>query len=104
VVSTVTGRRKAPAVDKQPIDMELIADSTDAALRMKLSTSTRESIDIRTTAVIEQLNRLLRMDLGADEDPDIRQLVRRANKLLELGQRAAAAVRRQVNLAGQPAA
>jgi hypothetical protein len=44
------------------------------------------------------------MDLGADEDPDIRQLVRRANKLLELGQRAAAAVRRQVNLAGQPAA
>lgn len=87
MVSTVTDRRKAPAVDKQPIDTELIADSTDVALRMKLGTSTRESIDIRTTAVIEQLNRLLGVDLGADEDPDIRNLVRRANKLLELSAR-----------------
>lgn len=87
MVSTVTDRRKAPAVDNQPIDTELIADSTDAALRMKLGTSTRESIDIRTTAVIEQLNRLLGVDLGADEDPDIRHLVRRANKLLDLSER-----------------
>jgi hypothetical protein len=33
VAATVTDRRKAPAVDNTPIDMELIPDSADAALR-----------------------------------------------------------------------
>ncbi|MFF6786852.1 hypothetical protein [Streptomyces sp. NPDC012510] len=86
-MATVTDRRKAPAVDNLPIDTELIADSTDAALRMELGTSTRESINLRTTAIIGQLNLLLGEELGTDEDPNVRDLCRRACKLLELSKR-----------------
>ncbi|MGC9537046.1 hypothetical protein [Streptomyces sp. UG1] len=70
-----------------PIDVQQIADSTDAALKTELGTSTREDIDTRTATIIGQLNPLLGEELGADADPDVRELFRRAYRLLELSER-----------------
>ncbi|MEU6375912.1 hypothetical protein [Streptomyces sp. NPDC046909] len=78
-MATVTNEPEASTVDA-----ESIADSTDAALRMQLGTSTREDIDARTTVVIRHLNHLLVQDLGADGDSDVRDLFRQAYRLLEL--------------------
>ncbi|MFF5476716.1 hypothetical protein ACFY5C_05060 [Streptomyces sp. NPDC012935] len=86
-MATVPDERKAPAVDCLPIDTELIAGSTDAALKMELSTSTREDINARTTVIIEQLGLLLGGELGADEDPAVRGLCREADRLLTLSER-----------------
>lgn len=87
VVATVTDRHEAPAVDSLPLDTKLIADSTDAALKMQLNTSTREDINARTTAIIEQLTLLLGEELGAVKDPAVRHLCRQAYRLLELSER-----------------
>lgn len=87
MVATVTDKHKAPAVDSLPINTELIAASTDAALRMELSTSTREDINTRTAAIVGQLNLLLGEELGADEDPEVRDLFRQAYSLLKLSER-----------------
>ncbi|WP_244206967.1 hypothetical protein [Streptomyces swartbergensis] len=70
-----------------PIDVELISDSTNAALRMELSTSTREAIDTRTTVIIGQLNLLLGEELGADDDPEVKGVFRKAHQLLDLSSR-----------------
>ncbi|MFI6008691.1 hypothetical protein ACIBAG_07645 [Streptomyces sp. NPDC051243] len=86
-MATVPDERKAPAVDCLSIDTELIGDSTDAALKMELSTSTREDINARTAAIIEQLGLLLGQELGADEDPAVRDLCRQAYRLLKLSER-----------------
>ncbi len=86
-MATVTHRHEAPAVDSLPFDTELIADSTDAALHMELSTSTREDISARTAIVIKQLGLLLGQELGTDQDPAIRALCRQAYRLLELSER-----------------
>ncbi|MFM9583569.1 hypothetical protein [Streptomyces caniscabiei] len=86
-MATVPDERKAPAIDCLPIDTELITGSTDAALRMELSTSTREDINARTTSIIEQLGLLLGQELGADEDPAVRNLCREADRLLNLSDR-----------------
>ncbi|MDW8474552.1 hypothetical protein QBA57_18440 [Streptomyces scabiei] len=83
----MTDKHKAPAVDSLPINTELIAASTDAALRMELSTSTRVDINTRTTAIIEQLGLLLGEELGADKDPAVRDLFRQAYRLLKLSER-----------------
>jgi hypothetical protein len=87
VVAKVTHRHEAPAVDSLSIDAELIADSTDAALQMDLSTSTREDINARTAVVIKQLGLLLGQELGTDVDPNVRALYRQAYRLLELSER-----------------
>lgn len=86
-MATVTHRHEAPAVDSLSIDTELIADSTDAALQMDLSTSTREDINARTAVVIKQLGLLLGQELGTDEDPAVSALCRQAYRLLELSER-----------------
>ncbi|MFC8520134.1 hypothetical protein [Streptomyces sp. NPDC057257] len=86
-MTTVTNKAEAPSVDCPSIDAELIADNTDAALRMELGTSTREDIDTRTTTLVEQLNLLLCEELGADEDPAVRDLFRRGYRLLDTSNR-----------------
>ncbi|MFJ2341839.1 hypothetical protein [Streptomyces antimycoticus] len=83
----MTHRHEAPAVESLSIDTELIADSTDAALQMDLSTSTREDINARTAVVIKQLGLLLGQELDTDEDPAVRALCRQAYRLLELSER-----------------
>ncbi len=89
MVSTVSERHEAPNVDDPPIDVELIGDSTETALVMKLGTSTREDIDKRTPILIGHLERLLAEELGADEDSTVRGLYSKAYRLLDLKNRPA---------------
>lgn len=70
-----------------PIDVELITDSAEAALAMRLGTSTRKDIDARTPVLIGHLQLLLAEELGADEDEMARQQCRRACKVLDLNSR-----------------
>lgn len=87
MVASVTQGPDTTGVDSLPIDVELISDSTDAALKMELSTSTREAIDARTIVLIGQLNLLLGEELGADKDPAVVDAFRKAYQLLELSKR-----------------
>ncbi|MYQ46225.1 hypothetical protein GTW40_14380 [Streptomyces sp. SID4985] len=88
-MSTVTERHEASGVDDLPIDVELITDSTDAALAMRLGTSTRADIDMRTPVLVGQLQLLLGEELGAGEDDAVMQQFRKAYKLLDLKNRPA---------------
>lgn len=83
----MANKPEAPSVNDQLIDTELIADSTDAALKMKLGTSTREDIDTRTAAITGHLKLLLGEELGADDDPAVRDLFRQAYRLLDIPNR-----------------
>lgn len=85
-MGSVTQKHDATDVDGT-IDVELISDITDTALKMELSTSTREAIDSRTQDLIAQLNGLVTEELGDDEDPGARDLIRQAYRLLELTSR-----------------
>ncbi|GAA3303513.1 hypothetical protein GCM10020295_52290 [Streptomyces cinereospinus] len=84
MVSTVSERQEAPSVDEAPIDVEMIGDSTDTALVMRLGTTTRKDIDKRTPILIGHLQLLLSEELGADDDPTVRALFSQAYKLLDL--------------------
>lgn len=75
------------AEDGVPIDVELIQDSTDAALAMRLGTSTRKDVDARTPVLLGHLGALLAEDLGADEDELVREQFRKAYELLDLKRR-----------------
>ncbi|MFF9649722.1 hypothetical protein [Streptomyces sp. NPDC014622] len=75
------------SVDSLPIDVELISDIVDDVLGMRLSTSTREDIDFKTSRVTGPLNLLLTEDFGADDDGEIRSLFRRAYRLLDMSKR-----------------
>ncbi|MFE9024570.1 hypothetical protein ACFYNL_39315 [Streptomyces sp. NPDC007808] len=76
------------AVDgDEAIDVELIADSTDSILAMRMDSSTRADIDLKTTAVFGYLNQLLQEGLGADTDELVRQMFNKAYKLLDLKKR-----------------
>lgn len=89
MVSTVSDRQEAPNVDDAPIDVELIGDSTETALVMRLGTSTREDINKRTPILVGHLQLLLAEELGADEDETVRLLFHEAYKLLDLKARPA---------------
>lgn len=72
-------------VDERPsaIDVEAISSRTESVLAMRMDTSTRVDIDGVTPAIVQQLNLLLDEDLGADEDPEVRELVRKGNNLID---------------------
>ncbi|WP_329266997.1 hypothetical protein [Streptomyces sp. NBC_01451] len=74
-------------VDSLPIDVESISGITDDALKMELSTSTREDIDFKTTRVIGLVSLLLAEELGANDDDEVMDLLRQAYKLLDLTNR-----------------
>ncbi|WP_256220651.1 hypothetical protein [Streptomyces sp. CC53] len=73
--------------DARPVDVELIGDSTDAALLMELGTTTRDQIDLKTPILTGHLQLLVSEDLGADEDEAVRKLFRQAYALLDLSRR-----------------
>ncbi|UFQ15835.1 MULTISPECIES: hypothetical protein [Streptomyces] len=87
MVSTVGETSNASSIDGPAIYDELIGDSTDSALATPLGTTTRDEIDARTPALIGHLERLLVEDLGADSDDMVKELYRRAYKLLDLRHR-----------------
>lgn len=72
-------------VDEHPaaIDVEAISSRTDSVLTMRMDSSTRADIDGVTPAIVQQLNSLLGEDLGADEDPEVRELVRKGDNLID---------------------
>ncbi|MEV4329454.1 hypothetical protein AB0K02_02760 [Streptomyces sp. NPDC049597] len=69
------------------IDVELITDSTNAALAMGLGTSTREHIDAKTPVLVGHLQLLLAEELGSDQDEMVRQQRRKAYRVLDLKNR-----------------
>lgn len=88
-MTTMTSRdaaSKAQSCDDS-IDVQQIEDSTEAALIMPLGASTREDIDTKTATLVGELNLLLSKGLGADDDPAVRDLCRRAYRLLEPSER-----------------
>ncbi|MDI3422283.1 hypothetical protein [Streptomyces luteolus] len=74
-------------LESLPLDVELIEDSTETVLAMQMATSTRPSLDSKTPAVVGHLQLLLGEELGADEDPEVRDLIIRAYRLLNLPSR-----------------
>ncbi|WP_371791840.1 hypothetical protein OG285_20765 [Streptomyces sp. NBC_01471] len=86
---TVASTGKAPRTtgsaenEVLPLDVETISYSAEAALSMKMATSTREEIDGAAPAIIGHLNLLLGEDLGADEDESVRELLRKGYGLLD---------------------
>ncbi|QES29162.1 hypothetical protein DEJ47_24440 [Streptomyces venezuelae] len=65
------------------IDVEAISSHTDSVLTMRMDSSTRADIDGVTPAIVRQLNSLLGEDLGAEDDPQVRELVRKGNNLID---------------------
>lgn len=73
--------------DDTPIDVEAISSRTNAVLGLRMDTTTRVEMDRQLPATAGQLNRLLREDLGADDDSEVRQLLREGNRLVDLTNR-----------------
>ncbi|NUK43181.1 hypothetical protein HRW13_20430 [Streptomyces lunaelactis] len=86
-MATVSEEQEALKVDELPVDAEGIGDSTDAALVLALATTTREEIDAKTPVLIGHLQLLLGEELGADEDPTVRELFHKAYAVLDLKNR-----------------
>jgi hypothetical protein len=70
-----------------PVDVETIAESTEAVLSMQMATSTRKDMDASLPEIVGHLNLLLGEDLGADEDEDVRELFRKGYRLIDLQNR-----------------
>ncbi|MCM1967763.1 hypothetical protein [Streptomyces sp. G1] len=73
--------------DLDPLDVEIIGDSTDSALGMRLGTSTRAAIDTKIVTIVGHLQLLVSEELGADQDQAVRDLYRDAYGLLDLQRR-----------------
>ncbi|EMF01268.1 hypothetical protein H340_07426 [Streptomyces mobaraensis NBRC 13819 = DSM 40847] len=70
-----------------PIDIEGIASRTESALALRMDTTTREAMDSVTPAVVGHLNLLLCEELGADNDQEVRELVRKGYTLIDYNNR-----------------
>ncbi|WP_206326915.1 hypothetical protein [Streptomyces sp. S3(2020)] len=73
--------------DHTPIDVEAISSRTNIVLGLRMDTTTRAAMDRHLSAVAGDLNRLLREDLGAASDNEVRQLVREGTRLIDLTNR-----------------
>ncbi|WP_435210689.1 hypothetical protein [Streptomyces sp. bgisy034] len=73
--------------DDTPIDVEAISSRTNAVLGLRMDTTTRAEMDRQLPATAGQLNRLLREDLGAADDSEVRQLLREGTRLVDLTNR-----------------
>ncbi|MGW2822166.1 hypothetical protein ACWC24_14305 [Streptomyces sp. NPDC001443] len=76
-----------PSVETHVLDAESISFRTDAALGLRMGTTTRTALDGHVPVVARELNRLLSEDLGADEDEEVRELVRKGRKLIDFTSR-----------------
>ncbi|MER5548485.1 hypothetical protein ABT072_40095 [Streptomyces sp. NPDC002589] len=73
--------------DNSPIDIETISSHTDAVLGLPMGTTTRAVMDRHLPGIAKELNRLLGEDLGADDDREVRDLVREGTRLIDLTNR-----------------
>ncbi|WP_369186468.1 hypothetical protein [Streptomyces sp. R08] len=86
-MSTLIKEPEAQYAVDHPIDPEGIWTRTELVLSMKLSTTTRETMDASVPAVVDQLSSLLNLDLGQAEDQIVQGLVRKGRSLIEHGER-----------------
>ncbi|KUN95260.1 hypothetical protein AQJ67_35175 [Streptomyces caeruleatus] len=73
--------------DEIPIDVEAISSQTNSVLGLQMGTTTRAAMDRQLPTIAGHLNRLLREDLGADGNSEVRQLLRQGTKLVDLTNR-----------------
>ncbi|MCL8015180.1 hypothetical protein [Streptomyces sp. AS02] len=73
--------------DDTPIDVEAISSRTNTVLGLRMDTTTRAAMDRQLPAIAGDLNRLLREDLGADDDSEVRNLLREGTRLVDLTNR-----------------
>ncbi|WP_233478184.1 hypothetical protein [Streptomyces mobaraensis] len=83
----VVGMAEDAADGSLPIDIEGIASRTESALALRMDTTTREAMDSVTPAVVGHLNLLLCEELGADNDQEVRELVRKGYTLIDYNNR-----------------
>ncbi|MGW2281006.1 hypothetical protein [Streptomyces sp. NPDC001770] len=77
-----TDREAAADHATAPVDVETISEITGQVLDLRLTTSTREDILAHAAAVHGFLNLLVREELGADQDPFVRDVIGKAYVLL----------------------
>jgi hypothetical protein len=73
--------------DDAPLDVEAISSRTNTVLGLRMDTTTRAAMDRRLPAIAGDLNRLLREDLGADRSSEVRDLLGKGTKLVDLTNR-----------------
>lgn len=82
-----TGKARELAEESEENDGIRVAEIislTDTVLGFRLGTTTREQLDHYVPRLAKELNALLGTDLGAEDDSDAQELVRRARRLVEL--------------------
>jgi len=86
-----TGKTIETAEDTEggdtPIDVEAISSRTNTVLGLRMDTTTRVAMDRQLPAIAGDLNRLLREDLGADDNSEVRNLLREGTRLVDLTNR-----------------
>ncbi|AYN39640.1 hypothetical protein D9753_12710 [Streptomyces dangxiongensis] len=88
VASTGKARELAEVSEENGgISVTEITSLTDTVLGFRLGTTTRAQLDHYVPRLAKELNGLLGKDLGAEDDPDAQELVRRATRLVELSAR-----------------
>lgn len=73
--------------DDTPIDVEAISSRTNTVLGLRMDTTTRAAMDRQLPAIAGDLNQLLREELGADDDGEVRNLLREGIRLVDLTNR-----------------
>ncbi|GAA4763682.1 hypothetical protein GCM10023329_06700 [Streptomyces sanyensis] len=83
-MTSMNRERDTRDTDDPAIDVELIDDSTESVLAMRLGTSTRTDIERKAPIQIGHLERLLAQELGSGEDAAAREQIRKAHRLIDL--------------------
>ncbi|MFF2848705.1 hypothetical protein ACFVT5_20625 [Streptomyces sp. NPDC058001] len=73
--------------DYSPIDVDAISSRTDSVLSLRMGTTTRAEMDRHLSGIAKELNGLLAQNLGAEDDSEVRELVRTATRLIDLTNR-----------------
>lgn len=85
-----TGKARELAEESEEISGICVAEITsltETVLGFRLGTTTREQLDHYVPRLAKELNGLLGTDIGAEDDSDAQELVRRATRLVELSAR-----------------
>ncbi|MGV4983155.1 hypothetical protein ACVB8X_32205 [Streptomyces sp. NRAIS4] len=78
---------KDSEIDDSPLDVAVVSSQTDAVLGLRMGTTTRSAVDSHLPRIAKELNRLLGEDLGADDDREVRELIREGTRLIDLTNR-----------------
>ncbi|WP_069864899.1 hypothetical protein [Streptomyces malaysiensis] len=78
---------KDTEVDFSLIDVAAISWQTDIVLRLRMGTTTRAAMDRNLPKMANELNRLLGEDLGAEDNREVRELIREGTRLIDLTNR-----------------